>query len=255
MNLQCTESVSGKACERCSRHGDACSYLGASKQPRKPAKESIQVQACNSSDRTATLVDPPEDNQTSAKTSASLGPAPSQMSITSTRKIDRERSVEGSNHLNAADRSAEASLAQALYEYRCSCQSIGQRQMEDTLRRLLDEKFALFQKRRGKSNEEGWLKAIDQLCRAQQSLAEEVGKMRSQLSRLPDLQHRSVPLSHSGASSFDVGTGYYSPELQQPMHTAGSMWNSVDYGGWTETGRLSGNTFSDVQHVAPCYHH
>lgn len=213
------------------------------------------MQACNSSDRTAPLVDPPEDNQTSAKTSASLGPAPSQM-ITSTRKIDRERSVEGSNHLNAADRSAEASLAQALYEYSRSCQSIGQRQMEDTLGRLLDEKFAAFQKCRGKSNEEGCISAIGQLCQAQQSLAEEVREMRSQLSRLPDLQHRSVPLSHSGASSFDVGTGYYySPELQHPMHTAGSMWNSVDYGGWTETGRLSGNTFSDVQHVGPCYCH
>lgn len=46
------------------------------------------------------------------------------------------------------------------------------------MRRLLNEKFSDFQKRRGKSKGEGWLKAIEQLCRAQHSLANEVREMR-----------------------------------------------------------------------------
>lgn len=92
---------------------------------------------------TIPLIELPEDKQTSGETSTSPGAASGQVNVTySTRMSDSERSFEASNHPTLANSSAEASLVQAVQAYNSHLQSAGQRQVEDTLRRLLDEKFS-----------------------------------------------------------------------------------------------------------------
>lgn len=125
--------------------------------------------------------------------------------------------------------------------------------MEETLRRLLDEKFSNFQKRGRKSKEEGWLKAIDQLCRAQHSLADDVRKMSVQLSRLESFHQHAVPMDDSVTSSSNVGVAHNTPELEQSVGNARFAWENVDYRGWMESTTFMGNTVLDVGRSADPY--
>ncbi len=119
----------------------------------------------------------------------------------------------------------------SLKAYHLYVQSAGQRQVEDILHRLLDKKFSDFQSRR-KVKEEGWLKAIDQLCRAQEGLADEVYDVRLQLSQLEGPHHHAMPVGHSVTSSFNVGLGYGITQPEQLLGSTASMLDRMDYNRW-----------------------
>lgn len=176
------------------------------------------------------------------------------MSVTSSTKTSAsERSFEASNHPTTAVVSAETSLVQAIQAYNSHIQSAGQQQVEDNLRRLLDEKFSSFQKHNQKLKEEGWLKAIDQVCRAQESLADELRAVRLQLSRLEGLQYNAVPVNRSVTSSSHVGIGHDTMQPEQSVGSTGLLWDRVDNSGWMGSTTFSGNTFWDVGELMDPY--
>lgn len=187
----------------------------------------------------------PEDEQTNGKASTGSMAASRQTSGGSSAKTSNTE-CSFDDLPTIADSSAEASLIAAFRAYNSHVQSAGQRQMEDILRRLLDQKFPDFQQRRENVEQEGWLSAVNQLCWTQDSLVAEMREVRLQLSRLERLHHHAIPASHSVMPSFNFGTGDGITQLEQSLDSTASAWDRYDNAGWMGGTTRPGNTHLDA---------